>query len=372
MSIEETFEDLQQYTRIAGHQKCFCLSPDHSLVSKVFQTDYSSWIRQKIINRNYSAIADFVWIVFRVMPRMLPENLIPYEEAIARKNVHYLLNIDFQEFINIPNKEAEIDLRVGLILGMFRESYDGFTMISETPKYITMIMLAHSIKYINAEKLLSSANEFLDRSISLDKVIFKNDLTRSFWQKYELPDSDQLKELSNIDYQSAKNIQSVLKSLPIMSRVHLFDLAGIRKDENNKVLKRVSSSNVYHQIKYWGINVSESIDRLYKANVISRETDYEKILNGISKLELEKQLNSHDIPYKKSWNKKRIESFILTLDLKVQKKILNDYEIIYFSASFIDEFVTISNIYKKILPFHKLWLSFGIKLSRLEGYLGKI
>ena len=68
--------------------------------------------------------------------------------------------------------------------------------------------------------------------------------------------------------------------------------------------------------------------------------------------------------HKESWNKNKIESVILSLDEQLRDEIVKDFSIVEFAPNLIEEFIAFEKLYNTLLPFFKLWLSFGIDLPR--------
>ncbi|MDD8018601.1 MAG: hypothetical protein PHP42_09530 [Bacteroidota bacterium] len=314
MAIEKTLKEIQEFTKSKGHPKCACLLPDYALNTRAIATDYSVWLKNKYSHNETIAIEDFIWAIIRVSPPMgITELTLPRYEAFIRRQVNYLLKKDFGEYIFFFNMEAEIDLRLALILGMLRNNYDGFTMTSIIHKFLTMIMGAHSLKFMNTGNLLSKAYDFRNGMIENEKKIFNNDLSHSYWTKFNLPDNSQIEDLNNINYSAIINFQSKLNLLPLMTRIHLFDLIGLRKNPNKLSLSSINPFKVYHQVKYWGINLTESTSKLIDSGLINKSN----------------------------------ESFSL-------------------SSNHIEEFVEVAIVYKKILPFFLLWSAFGFDFHRME------
>jgi len=365
MSFEETIKELTEFTSLSGHPDCPCLSPDYAPTTKVLLTDYSPWIKKKLVSHDLVAIQNFVWAIMRTVPPLgLSKDFIPMWEKHIRQNVDYLIHKNYEEYLLFPNSEAEIDLKAAVILGLFRGGYDGFTMNQETPNYIALMMLAHPMRFKNAETLLTRAKTFVHERIAFDRVMFKGDASRSFWIKFNLPDQNQLNESYAVDYQPTNNLQKLLQAIPLVSRIHLFDLSGITKDRCKSVFKPVTPTNIYHQVKYWGINLQESTETLLDAGLLIRPTSCETILASISKAELMKKLEACRVPYKESWNKNKIESVILSLDEQLRDEIVKDFSIVEFAPNLIEEFIAFEKLYNTLLPFFKLWLSFGIDLPR--------
>ncbi len=331
-----------------GHPEFPCLSRLYSPGGRVPCIDFSEWLGDRVIAGDADAIVDFKWRVVEANPGVGvgTDTFRRHWQESAKSVLRYPL----ERHLRSHAPEAFVELRVALLTVLIHESFGGFIMASDAPRYVATIMLPHELEVLDIESLIKRANVFI-RMMRKDTP---------FWEDFPLFKADALLPWNIPRVATVLEFCQTLRKLPHGSRCHFMDAvsrADTRAASGAQALEQATS----YATRKRGLDAEESANRIVNSGLSVRSNDPKGLLRRWTVKELHELLTAEELEFKKSWSKDRLISVAIEQCPSVVTESMRDKYISCLCPTFEPAVQWAHAEIEATIPFFQVWLGFAFE-----------
>ena len=272
-----------------GHKDFFCLHNLYSPGSRIPAIDFSPWIIEKLEKGDQEALRILLWELVRGNPGLSisvgdEEDEPNFMKSWWLSDMDKIMDADLSNYI-IADEKVLNEIRTFMFLGLIQEGLH----MSKLAFKLSEILIPWKIGFKNFELLIDRANRFI-KKMREDENCWK-DLT--FYKIDNFP---------NPAREEFSLFNKILSGLPLITRLHFFDVCGYTQYGKGPV-KKTLDDMTFFPTRQMGIDTNESAQILLKSGLVNEFKDQSLLLSMRTKEELTSMLNNEGLPFKKSWKK---------------------------------------------------------------------
>ncbi len=349
--VPRTPKDLAAFVAGRGHPEFVCLSPRYSPSSRVPCVDFSRWLCDRIEAEESEAVADFVWRVVEGNPG-IGLGADGFREH-WRRSARRLLHCPLDTYLRGGTKRAYVELRAALVLLLLHDSFGGFIMATDAPRYLATVMVPHRFEPIGADLLAKRANAF----------IWTMRKDTPFWEHFPLFRTDVPSPWQSPPDPAADGFCVALRALPLGSRSHFFDVIAPLRSVKGSTPQRLDRASSYMTRKR-GLDEAESAACLLRSGLLVGVQDQRAALRGMSAGQLMELLSTQGVAYRKSWKKEKLVSAILDECPAAAQAAAQGMGLADIAPQHVQAAAWAQAHIDRVTPFFQLWLGFGVEGDR--------
>ena len=229
--------------------------------------------------------------------------------------VDEIIKIDFEKFAVFENTDAVLELRALFIIASKMGGGREFWLADNTGELFSYALCCYHIAPTDAIEIpKKKANSFIKNMRK--EAPFWNDVPLLTSIKFTYP-------------ATTTSVCSILQTLPVMARIHLLAIT-----ERN-VTSLLNSTTF--KMRSLGVNPLETAPTLINSGLCELIAETEDFSSCISKSDIIAKLDLNQIPYKKSWNSKRLFSELQQHCPDCIRGCINDQQIARISAPYVED-----------------------------------
>jgi hypothetical protein len=292
-------------------------------------------------------VTDFVWRTVEANPGV-GLGSAGFREY-WRRQVKQLLDHPLDTHLSGDTQRAYVELRAALVLILLHDSFGGFVMASDAPRYLATVMVPHSFQPIAGEELVRKANAF----------IRKTRKDTPFWEGFPLFRPEECLTFGSRRDPSTQSFCRALLRLPLGSRSHYFDVAALLSKRGGET-HAVEPASSYSTRKR-GLDRNESTALLLQSGLLARSQDLRAYLLGKSVGDLTALLSQHGVEFRKSWKKEKLVTAVLDGCPAEAKAAAHDVLLAGIAPNSAQQSEWAQAHIDRTTLFFQLWLGFGLE-----------
>ena len=328
-----------------GHPDHPCLSRAHNLSSCIPSTDFSPWLRERIVANDVDAVGDYLATVREVNPGVSGsrEDVGRHYRGVAQA----IMAAPIAHHLRDGSDEAYLDLRTGLVLLAVHEGFGGFIMTGEAAHFMAAIMSVHSLRLADSAAIVEGRNRFVREAGE----------EMSFWAAWPQLQGGTLRSLELPDSPELRRLAALLARLPLGARVHAVDALRHLSAES-RVPKTLVSLSRYETRKR-GLDVADSSRRILATGVVVPAENLQGWISGWTRRHLLSFLHHERVPARRSWNKERLAEVALAECADLLRRRMADAGVVELAPEYAGAVGTLRKHFFRSRETWRAWLAFG-------------
>lgn len=337
--------ELASFAGGLGHPEHPCLSRTHNLSSCVPSTDFSPWLRERIVANDDVAVGDYLATVREVNPGVSRsrDDVLRHYRGVAQA----IMAAPIARHLRDGSDEAYLDLRTGLVMLAVHEGFTGFIMTGEAADFTTAIMSVHSLRLQDPAALVEARNRFVREAGQ----------EMSFWAAWPQLQGGTLRSLELPDHPELRRLTDVLALLPLGPRAHAVGaLRHLSADARGP--KTLASLSRYETRKR-GLDVAESSRRILATGVVVSAENLQGWIIGWTRRDLLRFLHHQGVPARNSWNKERLAEVALAECADLLRRRMADAGVVELAPEYAGAVDALRRRLFRSRETWRAWLAFG-------------
>ncbi|HWN19752.1 MAG TPA: hypothetical protein VNO19_12615 [Gemmatimonadales bacterium] len=289
--------NLLSYAAGRGHREFRCLSRTHNPSSCVPCTDFSPWLRERVLRHEVEGLCEYLWRVRRADPTVEGTG-----EQIQRQYsdlTRAVISAPLSQYLLAGNDEAYLDLRVLLVILAAHETFSGFIMAGEAADFAAAVMAPHALRINRAHVLVKRRNQFVrDMGQEMD-----------YWACWAPLALDAIRSPVPPGDAAFQSMLGALATLPLGSRAHAVD--ALRHLSADPGVPRTLASLSRLETRRRGLDVDDSCRLILQSGLVVPAEDAAAWLAGWTRRDLLGFLAQCGVRAPKSWSKERLSEMAL-------------------------------------------------------------
>ncbi|MEA2723482.1 MAG: hypothetical protein QOH59_1253 [Gemmatimonadales bacterium] len=289
--------NLLSYAAGRGHREFRCLSRTHNPSSCVPCTDFSPWLRERVLRHEVEALCEYLWRVRRADPSVegTGDQIQRQYTDLARA----VMSAPLSQYLHDGTSEAYLDLRVTLVMLAAHETFSGFIMAGESADFAAAVMAPHALRINRATVLVERRNEFVrDMGQGMD-----------YWACWAPLPLDAIRSPVPPSDAAFQSMLGALATLPLGSRAHAVD--ALRHLSADPGVPRTLASLSRLETRRRGLDVADSCRLILQSGLVIPAADAAAWLAGWTRRDLLGFLAQCGVRAPKSWSKERLSEMAL-------------------------------------------------------------
>jgi len=337
--------DLVAFAAGRGHPDHPCLSRTHNPSSCVPSTDFSPWLRERIVTTDVDAVGDYLATVRAVNPGVggSREDVVWHYRRVAQA----IMAAPLTRHLRDGSDGAYLDLRTGLVLLAVHEGFTGFIMTGEAADFLTAIMSVHSLRLEDAEALVEARNRFVSEA----------GRELSFWAAWPQLQGGTLRALELPDNPELRRLTELLARLPLGVRAHA--VAALRHLSADSRVPKTLASLSHYEARKRGLDVAESSRRILATGVVVAAENLPGWIAGWTRRDLMGFLRHEGVPARRSWNKERLAEVALAECADLLRRRMADAGAVELAPEYAGAVGALRRRIFRSRETWRAWLAFG-------------
>jgi|GEM_PF-2709309 len=296
-----------------GHPEYPLLRKEYAVNSGIPYSDFSGWVIEQLKQKDYNSLYAFLKEFYLGRDNSGEQEL--------KLNFEKFLTKDFKSLLNI-NEQAIYEIQAFFILKRGIADFQREIWIAEDKEAEMLCKIlsvySFSLNPTSFEPLINKANNFL---LEMRKDV-------DFWKDYKNYKIEELKTENKIE--TTTDLLSKLKQLTPGERLHFFDFSTIHS------YKKFWNGSSSYKTRSYGINESESIDKISTLEIFKIVNDINAVPDITSKGELKEAAEKAGFEIKKSWTIDKIFENLLKTEngQNFLKEFIKDKRVLSFREEY--------------------------------------
>jgi hypothetical protein len=328
-----------------GHPDHPCLSRTHNLSSCVPSTDFSPWLRERIVAHDVHAVGEYLAAVRAVNPAVSgsAEDVARHYRSVA----HAIMTAPIARHLRDGSDEAYLDLRTGLVMLAVHKGFTGFIMTGEAAHFMAGIMSVHSLRLVDAAAIVDSRNRFVREAGA----------EMSFWAAWPELQGGTLRSLELPDTPELQGLTELLSRLALGARVHAVD--ALRHLSADARAPKTLASLSHYESRKRGLDVADSSRQILATGVVVPAENLRGWVSGWTRREVLRFLQHAGVPARNSWNKERMAEVALAECADLLLRRMADAGVVELAPKFAVAVGQLRKHFMRSRETWRAWLAFG-------------
>jgi len=349
-SADPISDDLLGFAAGLGHDEFPCLSRTHSPSSCVPCVDFSTWLRERVRRADLEAVGEYLWRVREANPGA--GGSVEEFRARFRSLAEAILSAPLHRHLANVSEEADLDLRVTLVLLAAHEVFSGFVMTGEAADFVAGVMAPHALELTDARELTERRNAFV---LTMGQEM-------SYWSSWPEIEPEALPPLTPPVEPRLQSLLDALATLPLGARAHAVD--ALRHLSTDPKAPRTLASLSRYETRKRGLDVARSTELILARGLVVPATDLEGWIAGWTRRDLLAFLSQAGVGPRNSWNKERLAEVALAECAEVLRGRMADSGAVELAPTHAEGARMLREFVDSVTETWRVWLGFG---TGIEG-----
>ncbi len=328
-----------------GHPDHPCLSRAHNPSSCFPSTDFSPWLRERIVANDADGVGDYLATVRAANPGVSGsrEDVLRHYRGVARA----ILAAPIARHLRDGSDEAYLDLRTGLVMLAVHEGFTGFIMTGEAAHFVAAVMCVHSLRLADASVLVDRRNRFVKEAGE----------EMSYWAAWPQLQGGTLRSLELPDCLELRRLTDLLLRLPLGARVHAVD--ALRHLSADSRMPKTLASLSHYETRKRGLDVADSSRLILATGAVIPAENLKGWIEGWTRRDLLRFLRHEGVPARNSWDKERVTDSALTECADLLRRRMADAGVVELAPEYAEAVGTLRKHFLRSRETWRAWLAFG-------------